>query len=137
MSYPLRQPKGRSEWPLPEEQQVFEALKLYCFDPEKAGFTDFTPTRVLYETYLAYHAQFDYVGGEDFPDRLTETEFGVAVRRVFHLEDVPDRWVRRRVNGRVCKGYLYVRGPGSIVAQTGPGNPGMKRSQHGSRQPMG
>lgn len=124
MSYPLQR-KFKSEWPTPEEEQVCLALKDYCFDPEKTSVNDFTPTAVLYAVYFKYAEQYDFTGGgSDFPDKLNETQFGAALRRVFHLEE--DRLTRRRVGNRRVYGYFFVKGPGSIVVNGGPGNPAFK-----------
>lgn len=125
MSYPLQR-KYKTEWPTPEEEQVLQALKDYCFDPEKTAVTDFVPTRVLYGVYLKFVDQYDFTAASaDFPDKLDEKQFGAALRRVFHLED--DRQTRRRIGGRLTMGYFYVKGPASITVNNGPGNPSFKR----------
>lgn len=124
MPYPLRRnQRTNSEYMTPEESQLWEALRHFCFEPEQTSITDFCPTDVLYQTYRAFMVQ----GG--FAEILNQTEFGVALRRVFDIE--PERKTRRICQGVHTWGYYHVRGPGSVVTHNGPGNP---RLQHARPQ---
>lgn len=114
----------RSEWPTPEEEMVLTALKHYCFDRDKTTVQDFTPTIALYEAYRKYANDFD-LGTNDCPELLNPTQFGVALRRVFHLD--PQDKVQRRINGRRVAGYVGVTGPESVRVYTSPGNPKLRR----------
>lgn len=108
--------QGKSDWPTEEEEQVLTALRAYVFDADQTTPQDFTAASVLYDKYRAFAA-----GVIGSPPILSRQQFGVALRRVFHLD--PERKTQRRINGRPVAGYAGVRGPGSVVTQLGPGNP--------------
>lgn len=116
MAYPLRH-RSSSEYMTPEECNVFDALKGYCFEPEDTSLCDFCPTHVLYQTYL------DFMDAGGFAEILNSTQFGVALRRVFDI--APERKTRRTYRGRNSVGYYHVRGPESIVTREGRGNPNL------------
>lgn len=123
MKYQLQRKGKPAECWLPEEQQVFEALRAFTFDPERTRITDFTPTRVMYETYRQFVDSTP--DRPDAPEVLNLKQFGAALNRVFRLDD--SRWSRRHVGGRRVNGYIFVRGPGSVIAHAGPGNPNLMR----------
>lgn len=123
MRYQLQRTGKPADYLLPEEEQVAIALRAYTFDHEQASVTDFTPTRVMYETYLRFVDQAD--NGADAPEVLNEKQFGAALRRAFNIGD--QRHTRRRIGDQRINGYLFVRGPGSIAVHNGPGNPNLAR----------
>ena len=114
MPYNLRRPTN-SAYMLPEESQVFDALRAFDFEPERTSVCDFCPTHVLSQAYLEYMDR----GG--FAEILTPTLFGVALRRVFDID--PERKTRRTYQGKNVPGYMHVRGPGAIVSHDRRGNP--------------
>lgn len=123
MKYQLQKSGKPADYLLPEEQQVCEALKAFTFDPERTSVNDFTPTRMLFDAYLRFISQTG--NGPDAPEVLNPKQFGAALRRAFNLSG--DRHTRRRIEGRLTMGYLHVRGPGSVIAHFGPGNPNLMR----------
>jgi hypothetical protein len=114
MRYVLQR-NGKPGSLLPAECDVQEALAAFTFDPTLASATDFVPTRTLYLTYVRFMV------GRSAPGVLDDKQFGAAIRRVYGLDDA--RQSRRRIGGRLRMGYLFVRGPGSVVTHSGPGNP--------------
>lgn len=89
----------------PEEAIVQRALNEYCFEPSMLSADDFIPTKMLYARYRQY--------AKDRPDcpphlMLNAQGFGVALRRVFDLDD------GRKIKTRAGWGYRFVQGPGSL-----------------------
>lgn len=90
----------------------------------------------LYQEYLNYILRYEWSepAGE-IPDRLTPTQFGAALRRVFDMGGERDRKTHKRVNGKQVWGYWGVKGPRSLTVGLFPGR--RKGSKNGQRKPVG
>jgi hypothetical protein len=127
MGYDLRRSKKEDDYLTPEEEDVQRALKDYTDDFDLVDEVhDFVPTRILYETYLAFIHQSRRF--PDDPETLTLRQFGAALLRVFPNLAETD-WTgessRRRhmVDGRREWGYLGLRGPRSVKVRDDRGRP--------------
>lgn len=120
----------------PEEEEVRQALIQYSDDPDQASLSDFTPSEVLFDTYMNHVNQYARTFKD--PAILTRSQLGAAVRRVFaNLEAYPHLYGQRTVNGtRVC-GFAGLKGPESTRVQTRPGNPRWKAAPVPASVPRG
>ena len=111
-----------------EEKDVARALSEYTTDTREVHPDDFTPIRVLYQTYRDHIARF--LNDPTSPDPLDIRSFGAALMRVFpDLDDYdpaiggnPNK-VRRRYHGKKMWGYMGLKGPLSLRTHGIPGRP--------------
>lgn len=103
-----------------ESRLLLEVFRGWMIGPDKAGPEDFTPNRVLYKWY--YDRWFAYQA--DKGKLMTPQEFGATFRRFFGFKGASQEPRSRPwVEGKRVSGMRYVRGPGSVKVQCGPGLP--------------